>query len=145
MFGQFRVQTKMETISMLKRFLNAALAIVALLMVGGSVSKTLADAGGVDKTAICHANSSGSYSFLELPPEPLSAHFDEFGSPNAGHEKGFFSVDGDCDKSNDPGGDPNPQSTTPEPVTILLFGAGVAGVGYASRKLRRNKKVGSDT
>jgi hypothetical protein len=135
----------METISMLKRILNAALAIVALLMVGGSVNKTLADAGGVVKVAVCHANSSGSYSFLELPPEPLSAHFDEFGSPNAGHEKDFFPVDGDCDKSNDPGGNPDPQSITPEPLTILLFGAGVAGVGFASRKLRRNKKAESDS
>jgi hypothetical protein len=138
----------METIFMLKRFLNAALAIVALSMVGGLVNKTLA--GPPDAVAICHATSAadGHYNYLELPPEPLSAHFDEHGTPKAGHEKDFFPVDGDCDKSNDPGGsgdDPGGPGGTPEPITILLFGAGVAGVGYASRKLRRNKKAESDS
>jgi hypothetical protein len=143
MFGQFRVQTKMETISMLKRFLNAALAIVALLLVGGWVSMARADAP--PKTAICHADEGQKeFTYNELPPTAVSTHFENNGSPKAGHELDFYPVDGDCDKTNDPVG-VDPQSTTPEPLTILLFGAGVAGVGFASRKLRRNQKAGSDS
>src|SRR4051794_2200239 len=123
----------METIIMLKRPLNAALAVFAMLMVGSLVNMVLADAP--PKTAICHATSAadGHYTYNELPPTAVSTHFQNNGSPQAGHELDFYPVDGDCDKTNDPAGDPDPQAATPEPITILLFGAGVAGVGYASR------------
>jgi len=95
-------------------------------------------------TSICHATSSETnpYNFLTLPPEPLSAHFDEFGTPLAGHEKDFIPTDSDCDISNDGGGEPPPPGSTPEPITMLLFGAGLAGVGYVSR--RYLKKGDSD-
>jgi hypothetical protein len=124
---------------MVKRSLPAALAIFVLVTLFGLGAQTFADGS---RTAMCHATRSATnpFNFLTLPGEPLSAHFDEFGSPLAGHETDFFPVDNDCDTSNDPdGGDPPGPGAVPEPVTILLFGAGVAGVGYASRRVRRNR------
>ena len=118
--------------------------IVACSVLLAMVFATPASPG--DRTALCHATGSGHFNFLNLPPEPLDNHMDGNGSPISGHENDFFPVDGDCDRTNDPpGGDPGP-GAVPEPITILLFGAGVAGVGYASRRIRRNRasKTGSE-
>lgn len=41
-----------------------------------------------------------------------------------------------CDDGTGGGGDPDP-GAVPEPLTILLFGAGLTGVGYATRRLRK--------
>ena len=128
---------------MFKRTCEATLAACALLIVLVITGPTTAQ---VQKTALCHATGSGHFNFLNLPPEPLDNHIDGNGSFLAGHEEDFFPVDNDCDKSNDPGGggDPDP-GAIPEPVTILLFGAGVAGVGYASRRFRRrSSKAGGE-
>jgi hypothetical protein len=134
---------------MFKRTLAATTAACAVLMV--LVFAASSFAGDGSKTAICHATSSATnpFTFLELPPEPLSAHFDEFGTPLAGHEKDYFASAAEieakeCGGSVGPSPTP-PPGAVPEPVTILLFGAGVAGVGYASRRFRRNKsKAGSE-
>lgn len=94
------------------------------------------------KTALCHATSSESnpYTYLELPPSPLDNHIDSNGSPLAGHEQDFFPVDSDCDRSNDPGGDPGTDpGAVPEPITMLLFGSGIAGVGYISRRFLKKR------
>jgi hypothetical protein len=37
-----------------------------------------------------------------------------------------------------PGGGGTP-TATPEPITMLLFGAGLAGVGYAKRRMGRKE------
>src|SRR4051794_19159973 len=122
------------------RYLFAATIVLSLAAMAHNTF------GQKPKTAICHATSSATnpYSFLQLPQEPLSAHFDEHGTPLAGHEKDFFPVDNDCDVTNDGGSvEPTPAPTgTPEPITMLLFGAGLAGVGYVSRRYLR--KGGDD-
>ena len=129
---------------MFKRVFQAALAASSLLIL--LVITGPAGAQGVQKTAICHATSSAGnpYTFLELPPEPLSAHFDDNGTPLAGHEEDYFASEGEiaanaCGGSVGPSPTPDP-GAIPEPITILLFGAGVAGVGYASRRIRRNRE-----
>jgi hypothetical protein len=126
---------------MFRRSLPTALAAFVFVMLLGLVPYTFADPPVI--TAVCHATSSAEnpYNFLRLPPEPLSAHFDEFGNPLNGHEQDFFPVDNDCNRLNDPGGGDPPPGAVPEPITILLFGAGVAGVGYASRRFRRKRSA----
>ena len=133
---------------MLTRTLAAITAACTVLMVMVFVVSSVAQSS---KTAICHATSSASnpYTFLQLPPEPLSAHFDEFGTPLAGHEKDYFASDAEiaakaCGSVVGPSPTPDP-GAVPEPITMLLFGAGVAGVGYASRRIRRNRKSTADS
>jgi len=41
------------------------------------------------------------------------------------------------------GGNPDP-GAVPEPLTVLLFGAGLAGVGYAARRLRKRGQTEGD-
>ena len=139
------------------RYLFAASIVLALFAMANDSfgqrqssrgdSKVVVDSGKEGRTALCHATGSAThpYNYLVLPDEPLSAHFDEHGTPLAGHEQDFFPVDHDCDRSNDNGGvgddDGNPTSV-PEPITMLLFGTGLAGVGYVSR--RYFKKRGND-
>jgi hypothetical protein len=129
---------------MIKRVIQAALAVSALLIVLVVTGPT--GAQGVQKTAICHATGSASnpFSFLELPPEPLDDHFDGNGNPLEGHENDRLASDSEieakeCNGSVGPPPTPDP-GAVPEPITILLFGAGVAGVGYASRRIRRNRE-----
>ena len=45
-----------------------------------------------------------------------------------------------CEDGTGGGGDPDP-GAVPEPLTILLFGAGLTGVGYATRRLRKKGKI----
>lgn len=114
------------------RHVVAAVFVLSLAITAGT-----ALGQGPSRTAICHATSSASnpYNYLVLPPSALSTHLDDFGSPLAGHEQDFFPVDEDCDRANDPGGNGNPPPTAvPEPITMLLFGTGLAGLGYASRR-----------
>jgi hypothetical protein len=136
-------------LSMLTRTLAANTAACTLLMVLVLVASSFAQP---TKTAICHATGSAAnpFTFLSLPPEPLSGHFDNSGTPLAGHEDDYFASDaeiaaGECfADSGGPSPTPDP-GAIPEPITMLLFGAGVAGVGYASRRIRRNKKSTADS
>ena len=124
---------------MLKRSLLTSLAVFTLLTIGGSLGRVSAK----EKELLCHRtsdiNPDGSvhYQLLPLPPTAITAHLDEHGNLEAGD---FFPNDEDCDVTNDGGttGTPDP-GATPEPITVLLFGAGVAGAGYATRRLRKNR------
>ena len=85
-------------------------------------------AQGVMKTSLCHATGSASNPFFleEVPVRAASAHL----------QRGdIYPVQGVC-----PGEvEGAPPAATPEPITMLLFGAGLAGIGYAAR--RRSRKA----
>jgi len=124
------------------RYIEAAVVAVAFLAGAYAVSANPAKG----HTAICHATSSekNPYIYLVLPPAALGGHLDKNGTSLAGHEQDYFPADSDCDRSNDPSGVPeDPPAATPEPLTILLFGAGLTGVGYVSRRYLR-KRSGED-
>lgn len=123
------------------RYPFAAVFVLALLMVAVNINAQ------PEGRALCHATSSAAnpYNYLVLPPSGLSHHLDDNGSPLAGHEEDFFPEDNDCDRSNDPGGNEEPPpSTVPEPITMLLFGTGLAGVGYVSRRYLRKRGEEND-
>jgi len=58
------------------------------------------------------------------------------GSNNAQHD-GINGPSCKKDKNNETGGGDN--TPTPEPITMLLFGTGLAGVGYAKRRFGKDK------
>ena len=104
-----------------------------LLVFAFTTSITFAQSG--DRIFICHFNQSEGYVLIEVPPQAMNGHFDASGNPL--HEGDYISDVPSCGI----GGTPTPTPTqggppVPEPLTILLFGAGVSGVGYAVRRLR---------
>ncbi len=85
--------------------------------------------GGQEMVTLCHATASATNPFvIETVAAPsVPAHL-------AGGDQ--YPRDGVC-----PGGvDGGPTAPTPEPLTMLLFGAGLAGVGYAARRRRRGRR-----
>lgn len=90
--------------------------LFAMAMVAGVITlgtHAVVSAGG-EKTTICHAaGQAGTTHFntLHLPDAALSAHFDENGSPQAGHEQDYF---GECQTS--PATTEPPVDTTEPPV-----------------------------
>ena len=94
--------------------------------------------GQPTKVGLCHANADGKFSFISIPPTALDAHYDrDLQKFLNGHDLDFFAdSQEECDQGTGGGGE-EPPGAVPEPLTILLFGAGVAGVGYATRRLRR--------
>ena len=85
------------------------------------------------KVAICHREGEGVFHLNTISSNAVPAHLahgDMY--PEAGACLG-----GGTDPTDNPGGEPG---ATPEPVTILLFGAGLAGVGYAARRWRKTEE-----
>ena len=95
------------------------------------------------RVGVCHATESGSFVLLMLPDKvngSVSVHIADPAQPDSGHDDDYLAspaeiAAGQCGDAG-PGPTPSP-GAVPEPVTILLFGAGLAGVGYASRKFRK--------
>ncbi len=93
---------------------------------GGGNSGGTNAGGGQEMVSLCHATGSATNPFvLESVAAPaVQAHL----------------AGGDQRPSNGAclvRGDGGPTAATPEPITMLLFGAGLAGVGYAARRRRR--------
>lgn len=88
---------------------------------GGTVGQ-----GGQTNVTICHATMSATnpYVIETVAAASLTAHL-------AGGD--VYPLNGACPGSIG-GGSP---AATPEPITMLLFGAGLAGVGYAVRRRKQ--------
>jgi hypothetical protein len=90
---------------------------------------------------ICHVTGSQtnpSFELTEIPEEALKGHLghgDIYPVPATGCPSGGA---GDPDPTPLPGG-------TPEPITILLFGSGLAAAGFVARRSRRKKLEDLDT
>lgn len=91
--------------------------------------------------AICHR--------IESPETPTGYNLlavDDQGAFNGhlNHGDVLPDANGACPASGtDGGGNPDP-AALPEPLTILLFGTGLASVGYVTRRWRKNGELESD-
>jgi hypothetical protein len=81
------------------------------------------------KVAICHRESNGEYHLNTVSENALPAHL----------AHGDMHPDGEACESGEKGGTAEP-GATPEPISMLLFGAGVAGVGYIARRRRSHRR-----
>jgi len=76
------------------------------------------------KVAICHREGTGDYHLNTVSENAVAAHI--------AHGDTF--ANGGACPSGRGGEDDGQPGGTPEPVTMLLFGAGLAGIGYATRR-----------
>jgi hypothetical protein len=89
---------------------------------------------------ICHVTGSAtnpSFELTSIPEEALKGHLghgDIYPVPAAGCPTGGVVIT--------PGSGPG---ATPEPVTILLFGTGLAAAGFVARRSRRKKLEDPDS
>jgi hypothetical protein len=83
------------------------------------------------QVAICQRTNSDTHPFaLKTVAAPsLSEHI---------AQGAVYPVDGACPEGPTKGGVESDPGAVPEPLTILLFGSGLAGVGYATRRWRKN-------
>lgn len=78
--------------------------------------------------AICHKEGDGNYHLNSVSENAVAAHLGhgDIYPENGGCLSGSGTGDGEA-------------GATPEPVTMLLFGAGLAGIGYVSRRRMANR------
>ena len=101
------------------------------IFAGAALALTLAtvsEAQDTRKITLCHATGSASNPFVleEIAVRAASVHL----------EKGdVYPSGGTC-----PGGVEGAPTATPEPITMLLFGAGLAGVGYVARRRKQKSE-----
>lgn len=122
---------------MLRTTLRKSLSTLAVLLVI-VVCREIIPAQTVN---ICHATGTGIYVLINISENGANAHFANNGTPRAGHELDFISTTGSCEGGSTPTPTPAP-GAVPEPVTVLLFGIGVAGIGYLSRRYSKGRGSG---
>ena len=117
--------------------------LLAISSVSGQLNRKYVDnlkepnAAGDDVT-FCHVTGSDTnpYEVKTLPKAALQGHLDHgdiYPVPAGGCPAGVV-------------GTPTPvPGATPEPVTVLLFGTGLAAAGYAARRARRKKAEDLDS
>lgn len=91
---------------------------------GESVNRSTTASEEENKTAICHREGDGSYHLNTVSSNAVDAHLAHGDA---------YPEDGACLSGTTGGGNVEP-GATPEPITMLLFGAGLAGVGYLTRR-----------
>jgi hypothetical protein len=118
----------------MRNFVSVCLLSVVVFFVSGVNGQSSKESSlGLSmerKQAITICHSTGS---KENPYETLVVS--DNGEAHKGHPADLIPEPaGGCPG---PGGGDGGPVPTPEPLTMLLFGAGVAGVGYAARKLKK--------
>jgi len=102
------------------RWAMVGMVVLALLIV--AAAPRMGETARLNKVAkyfVCHAagqEGTMHFEYLELPYQATfgqAGHFNEDGTPRAGHEDDFLTVegDGDCDGENAPTATPDPSAT----------------------------------
>ena len=91
---------------------------------GTSVNGSTTASEEENMTAICHREGDGSYHLNTVSSNAVDAHLAHGDT---------YPEDGACLSGTTGGGNVEP-GATPEPITMLLFGAGLAGIGYFTRR-----------
>jgi hypothetical protein len=104
---------------MARKTVRVSLLSVALVLGLSAASYVVAQTN----PPLCHANQGSMGFSLIFPDSPAyEAHAMHGDQP---------AVNGQCGTA--------PPTGVPEPITMLLFGAGLAGVGYAKRRMGRKE------
>jgi hypothetical protein len=106
----------------MNRYVLSAAVVAVLALSGASLAQS---------NSICHhpQKEESNHNPDSLKDNTNNAHFDE--ESNGNHDQDHPpGPDGTCASFS--GG----VTAVPEPITMLLFGAGLAGVGYAAKRRR---------
>ena len=105
----------------IQNFLIAASLVAVLVFAGSAFAQH-------EQITVCHTTGNGIFELTPIDDSSLQGHLqhgDIYPVPANG-----------CPSGTTPTPAPG---ATPEPITILLFGAGLTGVGYATRRFWGNK------